>query len=325
MTTSPGGEAGAGVFPPGPLTAAPSPLHPWQLGATLYTPATRPDLLALGLGRYPGLSSLVYCTEDAVRAEDVGAALAGLRATLPYLAGQPGPLRLIRVRDPEVLAEVLRLPLEGVSGLVLPKVHAGNLGAYLRPLERAPGHLWILPTLETREAFSEAEMERLRADLQVTGWRERVLALRIGGNDLLGLLGTRRRPGRTLYEGPLQGVIASLLGIFKPDGYALSAPVYEVYRDLDTLERELLQDLDYGLCGKTIIHPAQLQTVLRAYRVSAAEAAEARAILAPDAPAVFQQGGRMCEPATHARWAADILVRATTYGLYDPPGGEGEA
>lgn len=299
-----------------PLSPA-VPLNPWQLGASLYTPATRPDLLALGTGRYGALTSLIYCTEDAVLEADLPLALDNLARALPLLPPPGvGPLRLIRVRNPAVLARVLTLDLRGISALVLPKVHAGNLGAYLRVLDRSAWpRLPLLLTLETPEALSEAHMTRLRDLILEGGHRPRVAALRIGGNDLMHALGVRRKPGRTLYEGPLERVIGMLLGVFKPHGFALSSPVYEVFGDLPTLARELEQDLDYGLCGKTIIHPAQLPAVLDAYRVAEADLLEARAILAPDAPAVFQMNGRMCEPATHTRWATDIACRAELYGV----------
>lgn len=295
-------------------------LNPWQLGASLYTPATRPDLLALGTGRYEALTSLIYCTEDAVLEADLPLALENLARVLPLLPPPGvGPLRLIRVRNPAVLAQVLTLDLRGISAFVLPKIHAGNLGAYLQVLDSsACPPLPLLLTLETPEALSEAHMTRLRDLILEGGHGPRVAALRIGGNDLMHALGVRRKPGRTLYEGPLERVIGMLLGVFKPHGFALSSPVYEVFGDLSTLARELEQDLEYGLCGKTIIHPAQLPTVLEAYRVAEADLLEAQAILAPDAPAVFQMNGRMCEPATHTRWASDILCRAGLYGVLEP-------
>lgn len=289
---------------------------PWQLGASLYTPATRPDLVALGSGKVAGLSSLIYCTEDAVREQDVPLALDNLRAALPQLPLTGGPLRFIRARNPDVLAQLLTLNLNAVTGFVLPKIHDGNLAEYMRVLERSgQDHLKVMPTLETREALSETRMTLLRDLIFMEGWPGRVLSLRVGGNDLMHALGVRRVPGRTLYEGPLERVMGMLVGVFRPYGLSLSSPVYEVYSDPGTLAREVAQDLEYGLCGKTIIHPAQLPTVLEGYRVPETELLEARAILAPDAPAVFSMHGRMCEPATHSRWAQDILARAELYGV----------
>ncbi|MGM9323242.1 HpcH/HpaI aldolase/citrate lyase family protein [Deinococcus aquaticus] len=296
-------------------SSGPTPFDPWTLGASLYTPATRPDLVELGSGRWPDLTSLIYCTEDAVREDDLPLALANLRAALPHL-GERGPLRLIRVRNPAVLREVLGMDLRAVTGFVLPKIHAGNLAGYLNELGASEhAHLHVFPTLETREALSETDMTALRDLILTRGWQDRVGGLRIGGNDLMHALGVRRTPGRTVFEGPLERVISMLIGVFKPAGFALSSPVYEVFSDPATLARELQQDLEYGLCGKTIIHPAQIGAVLGAYAVHPHDLQEARAILAPDAPAVFSMNGRMCEPATHTRWAADILARAERYGV----------
>ncbi|WP_420597272.1 HpcH/HpaI aldolase/citrate lyase family protein [Deinococcus sp.] len=286
-------------------------------GPSLYAPATRADLVALGTHRHSGLGSVIYCTEDAIREDELGAALRQLACALPALNGQPGPQRFIRVRNLEVMREVLTLDLRGVQGLVLPKVHGGNLGEYMALLKNRP-ELSVMPTLETREALSEHHMRRLRDQILRCGWQAQIASLRIGGNDLLSALGVRRAPGRTLYEGPLERVISMLVGVFKPHGFLLSSPVYEVFEDLVTLAREVQQDLEYGLSGKTLIHPVQLDTVLQGYRVSESDLAEAQAILAPGAPAVFKMNGRMCEPATHTRWAQDILARAEAYGLLPP-------
>lgn len=52
-------------------------VSPFALGATLYMPATRPDLLAVMGGiKLPGLRSLVICLEDAIAESDTAVALA---------------------------------------------------------------------------------------------------------------------------------------------------------------------------------------------------------------------------------------------------------
>ena len=74
-------------------------LSPFALGATLYMPATRSDILDVVSGtRFPELRSLVVCLEDAVAAIDVDSALANLRALLEYRC--PGRAR--RIRSPAV-------------------------------------------------------------------------------------------------------------------------------------------------------------------------------------------------------------------------------
>lgn len=299
---------------PHPHPAGQTRLDPLHLGASLYTPATRPDLAAQGNGEQgPTPHSLIYCTEDAVREDDLPLALDRLRDALPRLRPGAGPLRLARPRSPRVMEQIVGMEGAGaLHGYVLPKATRSSLRDYLSLL---PPGAAALPTLETREVFSVRRMESLRDFLTDSGAAARTPCLRIGGNDLLGLLGLRRQPGQTVHEGPLSGLVMALISTFVPYGFALSSPVYEVYSDPRTLERELQQDVARGLIAKTVIHPAQIAAVTAAYRVGAAELAQARAILAPDAPAVFSLDGAMCEPATHGRWAAGILQRAGQYGV----------
>lgn len=285
------------------------------LGATLYLPATRGDLHAsLFGGRIAGLRSAVVDLEDAVRAEDVPMALTRLAALLRAMPAG-GPAVFVRPRDPAMLARILRLPgVERLAGFVLPKVSADTLPSW--PLaDLSPAHR-LMPTLETREALDSTEMRRLREQLLTL--RERVLALRIGGNDLLNAMGLRRARARTAYEGPLGPAIARLVGEFAPWGFALSAPVMERYDDPLLLRDEVARDVEHGLLTKTAIHPAQVPVIQGALAVGSDELAEARLILADDAPAVFAADGAMCEPATHRRWAALLECRAVLFGVADP-------
>lgn len=285
------------------------------LGATLYLPATRADLhSALFGGRIAGLRSAVVDLEDAVRREDVRAALARLAALLRSMP-VGGPAVFVRPRDPATMARILRMPgVERLAGFVLPKVCADTLPSW--PIaDLASGHR-LMPTLETREALDSAEMRRLREQLLTV--RERVLCLRIGGNDLLHAMGLRRARTRTAYEGPLGPAIARLVGEFAPWGFPLSAPVMERYDDPLLLREEVARDVEHGLLTKTAIHPAQVAVIQGALAVGADALADARLILADDAPAVFAADGAMCEPATHRRWAALLVRRAALFGIADP-------
>jgi citrate lyase beta subunit len=59
----------------------------------------------------------------------------------------------------------------------------------------------------------------------------------------------------------------------------------------------------------------QVAVIESCYRVTPTEHEAAQAILADDAPAVFLRDGRMCEPSTHRRWARDVILRASLYGV----------
>ncbi|MDP2310796.1 MAG: HpcH/HpaI aldolase/citrate lyase family protein [Pseudomonadota bacterium] len=289
-------------------------MSPLRLGASLYVPATRSDLTAVANGeRMPRLRSVVFCLEDAVRPGDLGAALDALAASL--VEWEPSnTLRFVRPRSPDVLRLVLALPgASAIDGFVLPKLHRRNLPAWWEALGEHRGV--VMPTLETREVFDPSEMHALRRMLSRRGVRERILSLRIGGNDLLQCLGVRRSPDVTLYETALGPVIAALATTFRPFGFNVTGPVFEGLAGFDVLRREVALDLAHGLFGKTAIHPSQVAVIEAGYSVSAEDLEAAERILDPDAPAVFRMGETMCEPATHRRWAQLVRERAALYGV----------
>ncbi len=290
-------------------------LSAMRLGASLYVPATRPDLAAIAHGwKLPGLRSVIFCTEDAVQERDLEQALAHLAMLLPEL-DSGSLLRFIRPRSPAVLRRLLRLDgIERIQGFVLPKFGPHTLGDWLRIWDDSHGH-YLLPILETVETFDRRKMEFLRDRLEDNGLNERILGLRIGGNDLLNLLGIRRARGATVYDTPLRGVIADLVCIFHPAGYRLSAPVFERLDTPEVLAREVEADLQHGLVGKTAIHPAQVPVIEALYQVSREDYEMASAVLAADAAAVFKLHDTFCEPVTHRRWAVGMLERARVFGV----------
>jgi citrate lyase beta subunit len=284
------------------------------LGATLYMPGTRSDLVPLlNQEKLPGLRSLVVCTEDAVSEREVPVALRNLDATLEQL--RPGSLmRFIRPRNPKVLHEIVRMDgIRAIDGLVLPKVDETNIIAYAEAAARAPW-LTLMPTLETDVAFDRARLDRLRELLGQLG--NSVLCIRIGGNDLLQLLGLKRPKHMTVYDTPLRTVINDMIVSFRPAGFELTSPVFEHLDSWQTLEREIELDIVHGLWAKTAIHPTQVGMIQEAYRVSESDFEMAAKILAEDAPAVFKMNGQMCEPTTHRGWAERIVKRAEFYGVH---------
>lgn len=284
------------------------------LGATLYMPATRADLVPLlNQEKLSGLRSLVVCTEDTVPGYKVAVALVNLAATLAQLA--PAPLmRFVRPRNPNVLHEIVRMPgIRAIDGLVLPKVDETNIFAYAEAAARAPW-LALMPTIETEVAFDRGRLERLRDLLAQLG--NPILCVRIGGNDLLQLLGLKRPKHMTVYDTPLRTIINDLIVTFRPAGYELSSPVFEHLDSWQTLKHEVELDIVHGLWSKTAIHPTQVGMIEAAYRVSEDEYAMAEKILAENAPAVFKMNGQMCEPTTHRSWAARVRKRAELYGVH---------
>lgn len=296
-------------------------LSPWRLGATLYMPATRTDIVDTVLhNKIPGLRSLVICLEDAVSDSDIPLARQNLHRLLNQLSiarqahGNAGwPLVFVRPRSLAMSAELTDgWDLSAVDGLVLPKFTSRSLPEWWSVLEDT--HLCMMPTLETEEVFDVQQMRELAGELQQHPCRRRIIALRIGGNDLMNVIALRRPREFTLYDTPMGYVIKMLVAIFAPLNVALTAPVCEHIDDHHVMDRELTLDILHGLVGKTAIHPGQIGKIEAALMVSASDHADALRIL-NSSQAVFKSQGAMCEPTTHRRWASAVLARAQVYGI----------
>lgn len=287
-----------------------------SMGASLYLPANHKHLMAVADGERLGHArSLIFCTEDAVADSDLSWALFNLSVVLANMKEETGAERFVRVRNPEVLARVLAMPgVDKLTGFVLPKCTRHNFDAYFKQV-RSTDHM-LMPTLETADVFNDDEMRKFREVLEQPGVRSRILALRIGGNDLLALLGLRRPRGMTIYRTPLGPVISRLVTTFRPYGFVLTAPVFEHLDLPELLDQEVLEDMAYGMVGKTAIHPNQIALIEQHYRVKAKDLEAARAILDERSPAVFQMHNSMCEVATHRAWAQRMVEQSRVFGAH---------
>ncbi|WP_210634215.1 HpcH/HpaI aldolase/citrate lyase family protein [Streptomyces sp. GESEQ-13] len=217
------------------------------LGATLYSPATRPrladDVLKQGAR---GVVSMVLCLEDSISDAEVVAGEENLVRQLTELAGRPGadlPLLFVRVRVPEQIGDLVRRlgPAAAVlSGFVLPKFTAERGLPFLEALtaaESASGHrLFAMPVLESPELlYRESRVETLEGIFRaVDKYRDRVLALRLGVTDFCSSYGLRRGPDMTAYDIQVVASVISdvvnMLGRADGTGFTVTGPVWEYFR-----------------------------------------------------------------------------------------------
>ncbi len=218
------------------------------LGATLYSPATRPVLAddVLRSARR-GVKSMVLGLEDAIGDDEVGAAEANLVAQLRLLHGTVGdgaevPLLFIRVRDPRQIGDLIgRLGDAAalVSGFVLPKFTPATGGAFLDAVEdtaqRSGLRLLAMPVIESPEAvYAETRTEMLHEVARLLAkHRPRILAVRIGATDMSAAYGLRRPPDLTIYDiRPVASVICdvvNVLGRADGGGHVVTGPVWEYF------------------------------------------------------------------------------------------------
>ncbi|MER6283610.1 HpcH/HpaI aldolase/citrate lyase family protein [Streptomyces sviceus] len=225
---------------------SPSRLLSAALGATLYSPATRPRL-ADDIVKQAGLGvvSMVLCLEDSIGDEDVAAGEENLVRQFTDLAERRVdlPLLFIRVRAPEQIPDlVCRLgpAVRLLSGFVLPKFTEERGIPFLEALsvaEAASGHrLFAMPVLESPELlYRETRVETLEGIARaVDKYRERVLALRLGVTDFCSSYGLRRAPDMTAWDVQIvASVIAdvvNMLGRADGTGFTVTGPVWEYFR-----------------------------------------------------------------------------------------------
>jgi citrate lyase beta subunit len=279
----------------------------FELGASLYTPADHNQLLkslTYGIGE---AKSIVVCTEDAVSESKLPEALANLEQKLAKFKASPTKTltRLVRPRNPAVFAQLLAMDgIEKIDGFILPKATPASLNAYRKALKEYKGkkRFALMPTLETSDVLNQEGLRAIRVTLD--SFKDDIACVRIGGNDLMNLLGIKRMPGLTIYETPIRNIIDNIIVEFRPYGYELSAPVFDYIDDRSTLAREMLQDLSYGFFAKTAIHPTQVPVIEQAFFEYIENNAEkARRVIDESDRAVYQEDGQMMEVTCHGNWA----------------------
>ncbi|MEU7180971.1 MULTISPECIES: HpcH/HpaI aldolase/citrate lyase family protein [Streptomyces] len=219
------------------------------LGATLYSPATRPRLAAdirKQAGR--GVMSMVLCLEDSIGDADVEAGEENLVRQLSLLdeaatADTDLPLLFIRVREPGQIPDLVRRmgPAARIlSGFVLPKFTEERGVPFLEALAAAEAacgrRLFAMPVLESPQLLHlESRAETLQGIARAVGaYRERVLALRLGVTDFCSAYGLRRAPDMTAYDVHIVASVISdvvnVLGRADGTGFTVTGPVWEYFR-----------------------------------------------------------------------------------------------
>jgi citrate lyase beta subunit len=227
------------------------------LGATLYSPATRPKLADDVLKQAArGVVSMVLCLEDSIDDADVVDGEANLVRQFADLdaRGVEVPLLFIRVRTPGQIPDLVRrLGPSGrlLSGFVLPKFTEERGVPFLEALvtaEAAGGRrLFAMPVLESPELLHlETRTEALTGIARtVDKYRDRVLALRLGVTDFCSAYGLRRSPDMTAYDVRIvTSVIAdvvNVLGRSDGTGFTITGPVWEYFRSQERMFKPQLR------------------------------------------------------------------------------------
>jgi citrate lyase beta subunit len=222
----------------------------YALGATLYMPATRPnihqDLLSK---KHEGLTSLVIDLEDAVGDNQLEQAEELLVKELTkldseinknFLTSDDLPLIFIRIRDIAQFRRIKRQLGEAIhllTGVVLPKFSAETgeeLLAEVAQIHSEHEPFYAMPILETNKVIQkETRMSELTEIKQLLDqYKDNILNVRIGATDFCGLYGIRRSVDTTVYDiAVLRDCIADIINVFQRSDspYVISGPVWEYF------------------------------------------------------------------------------------------------
>ncbi|MCI8586095.1 MAG: HpcH/HpaI aldolase/citrate lyase family protein [Lachnospiraceae bacterium] len=311
----------------------------YRVGPLLYCPANHTEIAdSLIKERFGTHFSLALCLEDTISDHHVEEAEQQLSRTLNTLfhASKNTPFFLpmifIRVRSPRQILKLMDLfgdAKELVTGFNLPKFSLENakdyLDAVLRVNQTSKKPVYLMPILEDASMIDL----RTRADLLyelkdlLAPAEELVLNIRVGGNDLCHRFGFRRGPRESIHSiRAISDIFSDIVTVFGMD-YVISGPVWEYYNGKNWekgLKKELKEDRLCGFTGKTAIHPAQIELINDAYKVSEKDLEDARAILGWDPASknlVFgcTKGERMNEYKVHSNWAKRILMLSEAFGV----------
>lgn len=140
----------------------------------------------------------------------------------------------------------------------------------------------------------------------------RLAAFVMGTNDLAKETGAKLVTGR----GPMVSWLMSCVAAARAYGLDILDGVYNDFADIEGFTAECAQGADFGMDGKTLIHPKQIEPCNTAFSATPEEVERARAIIAAfDQPenagkGAIQLDGRMVE-----RLHADIARR--TVAIHD--------
>lgn len=251
----------------------------YALGATMYMPGTKDFLQAITEKKYPGLTTMVMCFEDACKLEDVPAAEENCLRLLSSLdvkvksgeiAYDDIPLIIFRVRSVEQFksfsARLTKEMVHFITAFNFPKFNSENGNAYyeqLRKLNEQFGEIiYGMPILEDRNiAFVEKRIpELIQVKNILDRYRDLVLNVRVGGTDFSSCFGVRRGINYTIYDiMTVRDCLSDIMNIFSRDNdYTVSGPVWEYFRAAKEMKfSELPESINKSLFrGETLISDA---------------------------------------------------------------------
>jgi hypothetical protein len=274
------------------------------LGATMYMPGTKDFSQKILNHEMQGLTSMVFCFEDACPEGQVEAAERNVIHVLDVLATALDegrltyddlPLIFCRVRSQEQFIrfaeQLTKHHVKALTGINFPKfnVHNGKeYMFYLKQLNEKFGEsLYGMPIIEDQEvAFKETRLTELMGIRKILDkYKDIVLQVRVGATDFSSCFGVRRGVDYSIYDIlTVREILSDIVNVFgRNNDYVISGPVWEYFR---ASKQMMFQDLpthniDHCLMKRIPIVNMEIDGLLREVILDKANGFVGRTVIHP--------------------------------------------
>ena len=235
----------------------------------MYMPGTKDFSQKILNHDMPGLTSMVFCFEDACPEERVEEAEKNVIHVLNVLADamesgtltyEDLPLIFCRVRNPEQFIrfsdQLTARHIKVLAGINFPKFNARNGNIYmfyLKQLNEKFGEiLYGMPIIEDSEvAFKETRLTELMGIREILdNYKDIVLQVRVGATDFSSCFGVRRGVDYSIYDVlTVREILSDIINVFgRNNDYVISGPVWEYFRVSKKMMFEELPSYDIEDC-----------------------------------------------------------------------------
>ena len=260
----------------------------------LFLPASNPR--AIEKARVLAADMIILDCEDAVKPEDKAAArIAAVEAVADGFGGRPSVIRMNGHGTQHYEEDILAFRQSQADFVIAPKAEDHHQIEDVAGLLGKP----VLAMIETAAGV-----------LNARAIAPRTLGLIAGTNDLSADLGIALGSGRGGLVHSLQMVVlaARAARVAAFDG------VYNKLEDQEGLARECEEGRAFGFDGKSLIHPAQIDTANRIFGPGQEEVDAAERLIAAATGGAERYQGRMIE-AMHVDQARAVLAKARRQAL----------
>lgn len=312
----------------------------YSVGALLYCPANKKTIVDSIINNKFGTKySLAMCLEDTIRDDCVTEAEHILTDSLHRLHIETEsknkefylPKIFVRVRNARQIRRLnsaFGKSAKLVTGFILPKFSLENADVYIQEIikvnETSSEPVYTMPIFESPSIIDLRNRYEILYTLKekLDQIEDRVLNIRVGGNDLCHAFGFRRHDDESIHQiRPVANIFSDIITVYGMD-YVVSGPVWEYFNSHNWekgMYHEIADDKLCGFVGKTVIYPSQIAVVNEAYKVSEKDYQDAAAILNWDKSSHSLVAGsagkeRMNEYKTHSHWALRTLLMAEHFG-----------